>query len=89
VFSRISGDSNRFWAHFVPASEPRVARKIGRLNAGVRILELGFFEQISRIKTPTPLLERGAGKSRWSWEDETSDPRRENKCALCGIQAAP
>ena len=40
-------------------------------------------------ETPTPLLERGAGKCRWLWEDETSDPRRESKCALCGIQAVP
>jgi hypothetical protein len=31
----------------------------------------------------------GAGKSRWSWEEENSNPRRESKCALHEIQAAP
>ena len=84
----------------------RVARDMGRLNAGVRNSEAfartrktrsrelvlrtcsAFLNKLAN-ETPTPLLERGAGKCRWLWEDETSDPRRESKCALCGIQAVP
>jgi hypothetical protein len=31
----------------------------------------------------------GVGERLWSWEEEASDPRRESKCALHEIQAAP
>ena len=36
MFSPISCDCKRFPRHFVPASGRRVARDMGRLNAGVR-----------------------------------------------------
>jgi hypothetical protein len=64
---------------------PRRAR---RARIGITNM-LGFFEKISERKRRRRYSNRGAGKCRWSWEDETSDARRESKCALCGIQAVP
>ena len=111
MFSPISCDCKRFRRHFVPASGRRVAREMGRLNAGIRnseafaktrsrgaiynIAELvlqtssAFLNKLAEQKRRRRYSNGGAGKCRWSWEDETSDPRRESKCALCGIQAVP
>jgi hypothetical protein len=85
----------------------RVARDMGRLNAGVRNSEAfartrktrsrelalrtcsAFLNKLAEQKRRRRYSNGGAGKCRRSWEDETSDPRRESKCALCGIQAVP
>jgi hypothetical protein len=104
MLSSISCDCKRFRSHFVPASGRRVARDMGRLNAGVRNSEAfaktrsrelalrtcsAFLNKLAEQKRRRRYSNDGAGKCRWSWENETSDPKRESKCALYGIQAVP
>ena len=67
--------------------DPLIARPLRHKLAGI-IDRLRFFNETSRTKRPTPLLEGRRRRTSLVMGEEASDPRRDSKCAL-QIQAAP